>query len=99
MPREIPQPRRPRRPRKLPDAAAAPRPVAWAPAAAGILASLVTGAMRLTAGPAIERSTAEPGLAVAACGVTPALRIRTRTSAASSHHDAHLAGAERGQVS
>ncbi len=38
--------------------------------------------MRLTGGPAIERSTAEPGVAVAACGVTPALRIRMWTSAA-----------------
>src|SRR5260370_20373748 len=76
-----PQRRRPR-PRKLPDAAAAPRPVARVLSAAGTLASLVTGAMRLTGGPAIERSTGEPGPAVAACGVTAALRIRMRTSAA-----------------
>src|SRR5260370_5982859 len=55
-----PQRRRPR-PRKLPDAAAAPRPVARVLSAAGTLASLVTGAMRLTGGPAIERSTGEPG--------------------------------------
>src|SRR5580704_16026030 len=79
--RDGPQRRRPR-PRKLPDAAAAPWPVARAPSAAGTLASLVTGARRLTGGPAIERSTGEPGPAGAACGVTPALRIRMRTSAA-----------------
>ena len=33
-------------------------------------------------GPAIERSTGEAGLAVVDRGVTPALRIRARTSAA-----------------
>ena len=62
---------------KPPDAATAPRPVAAVAAGAG-RASLATGAVRLAGGPAIERSTAEPGGAVAR-GVTPAFRIRART--------------------
>ena len=33
-------------------------------------------------GPAMEHSTSEPGSAMAACGLTPALRISVRTSAA-----------------
>src|SRR5512146_3143971 len=80
---QVLQPRRSylRRPRKPPDAATAPLPVAWV-AARTRRAGLATGAMRLAGGPAMERSTAEPGPAAAARGVTPALRISVRTSAA-----------------
>src|SRR3974390_3619897 len=79
-PVRVSQPRRPglRRPRKPPAAATARRPVACMAAGAG-RASLATGAVRLAGGPAIERSTAEPGPAAAACGVTPPWRIRAPT--------------------
>src|SRR3974390_3808109 len=82
-PVRVSQPRRPglRRPRKPPAAATARRPVACMAAGAGG-GSLATGAVRLAGGPAIERSTAEPGPAAAACGVTPARRITARTPAA-----------------
>jgi hypothetical protein len=57
----------------------APRPVAAVAAGAG-RAGLAAGAARRAGGPAIERSTAEPG--PAARGVTPGLRISARTPAA-----------------
>src|SRR6516225_10316725 len=75
------QPRRGRRPRKAPDAATAPRPVAWPLTNTG-RAGAATHAVRFAWGPAIERSTAEPGSTMAACGLTPALRINVRTSVA-----------------
>jgi len=45
-------------------------------------AGLATGTVRLAGGPAIERSTAEPGPVAEARGVTPAWRIGARTPAA-----------------
>lgn len=62
------------------DIAAAPRPAAGAAAmAAGRAAGSLT---RAAGSPAIERSSAEPGVTAAASGTTPAFRIRVRTSAA-----------------
>src|ERR1700722_9255497 len=69
-----------RRPRKPDDNAAAPLPVAGATVMASWRTTfIVTGG---TGAPAIERSSADPGVTLALSGTTPAFRIRSRTAAA-----------------
>src|SRR4029077_17478524 len=74
-----------RRPRKRADADAAPRPgagLAGASAPGATSAGRGCGAYGRAGFPAIERSSAEPGLTVAASGTMRAFRIRVRTSPA-----------------
>ena len=71
-----------RRPRYPADIATAPRPVAGLAVNVSVAAGGRAIAARLAGGPARERSSAEPGLTLAASGLTPARRISPRTSAA-----------------